>query len=116
MRFRLFPRLLAAMIIVSLLPLMAVGYLLRQRINADLCSVAEQHLQLRLEKTSAEIEDYVEKYTAILKSLVGTPAISGMKPAEQTPCSQAQKTFTLVFTVGPDGMNVARSDGGKHLN
>lgn len=120
MRFLIIWRILAAMLLVTSLPLGALAYVVRDSIHEDLESAAKRELTLRLDKAAAEITAYVDMHLQVLKAAAATPAISGMDAEQQAPVlagiAQTRKDFTLVHTVSPDGLNLARSDNAKPID
>ena len=103
------------MLAVGLLPLGLFGgitlYQQAERVRAD----AERSLQVSAERISSQVDEWFDKNVRVLRAAASLPALASMNPEEQTRALTAiQKAYPwmyLVFTVAPDGRNVARSDG-----
>ena len=114
-RMGLFTKTVAAMLLVSLLPLGVSGYILRSRTRAELEKATATELTLRLDKATADIMDYVDMQTKVLQAAAQTPAIISMDPKEQVPILQsvlkARPDMETLRTTTLDGRDVARADG-----
>jgi methyl-accepting chemotaxis protein len=113
-RFGLFGKIIIVMLIVSLLPFAVFwGITLRetgQRVRLDTESLMAQTAK----GLAAEVDGWIENNVSILRTAARLPEIVSMDRADQEPILKViQKEYPwmyLVFTVGLDGMNVARND------
>jgi methyl-accepting chemotaxis protein len=114
-RFGMVGKTTVTMLAVGLLPLALFGgatlFQQAQRIRAD----AEQSMQASGERIASQVDEWFDKNVRVLQAGASLPAISSMRGDEQTrvvtAIQQAYPWMYLVFTVAPDGKNVARSDG-----
>lgn len=110
----IFPRILLTMLIVTLIPLAGLWF-----INAKALQDWQNNLQLRMAQTSAtlasQVDNWLDKNLRALKNNALLPDITSMETDRHTPVLKAMlKTYEwsyLTFSVGPDGLNVGRSDG-----
>jgi methyl-accepting chemotaxis protein len=113
-RFGLFAKIIIVMLIVSLLPFAVFwGITLRetsQRVRAD----TENLMAQTAKGLATEVDGWIENNVSILRTAARLPEIVGMDGAAQEPILKViQKEYPwmyLVFTLGLDGMNVARND------
>ncbi|MBW2517174.1 MAG: zinc-ribbon domain-containing protein [Deltaproteobacteria bacterium] len=113
-RFGLFGKIITVMLIVSLLPFAIFwGITLREtneRIRAD----TEALMAQTASGLENQINGWINNNVAILRTAAKLPEIQSMDGILQKPILETiQKQYPwmyLVFTVGPDGFNVARSD------
>ena len=113
-RFGLFGKIITVMLIVSLLPFAVFwGITLREtneRIRADTEGLMAQTAQ----GLGNQVDDWINNNVSILRLAAKLPEIISMVEQQQKPILETiQKQYPwmyLVFTVGVDGMNVARSD------
>jgi methyl-accepting chemotaxis protein len=113
-RFGLFSKIITVMLIVSLLPFAIFwGITLREtneRIRADTEALMAQTAR----GLANQVDGWIDNNVSILRTAAKLPEIISMTGEEQKPILEIiQKQYPwmyLVFTVGPDGMNVARSD------
>jgi methyl-accepting chemotaxis protein len=113
-RFGIVGRTLVTMLLVGLVPLVLFGAVTlfqeQQRIRDD----SELAMQANAERISSQVDEWVDKNVRVLQAASNLPAISSMQGDDQTrvlsAIQQAYPWMYLVFTVGPDGRNVARSD------
>jgi methyl-accepting chemotaxis protein len=113
-RFGLFGKIITVMLMVSLLPFAVFwGITLREtneRIRADTeALMAQTALGL-----GNQVDGWINNNVSILRTAAKLPEIISMVEQQQKPILETiQKQYPwmyLVFTVGVDGMNVARSD------
>ncbi|UCD82392.1 MAG: zinc-ribbon domain-containing protein [Desulfobacterales bacterium] len=113
-RFGLFGKIIIVMLIVSLLPFAAFwGITLRE--TSERIRIETENLMAQTALGLAiQIDSWINNNVSILRTAAKLPEIISMNRAEQEPILKAiQKEHPwmyLVFTVGPDGMNVARDD------
>jgi methyl-accepting chemotaxis protein len=113
-RFGLFGKIITVMLIVSLLPFAIFwGITLREtneRIRADTEALMAQTAR----GLGNQVDAWIDNNVSILRTAAKLPEIISMIEGQQKPILETiQKQYPwmyLVFTVGPDGMNVARSD------
>ena len=113
-RFGLFGKIITVMLIVSLLPFAIFwGITLREtneRIRAD----TEELMAQTARGLSNQINGWIDNNVSILRTAAKLPEIISMIEQQQKPILETiQKQYPwmyLVFTIGTDGMNVARSD------
>ena len=115
-RFRLFGKLIIVMLIVSLLPF-AVFWGFAFRETKDRVRQSTEKLMVQTARTlSAEIDARINNNVSILRTAAKLPEIVSMDSMQQEMILKViQKEnpwMYLVFITGPDGMNVARNDGG----
>ena len=119
-KFGLTAKVITLMLIVSLVPLgIFAGITLRQtdhRIRND----TEKLMALTAQDIAANVDEWTDKNVRVLRALSGMPDIISMTREKQEPLLKAvAKEYPwmyLVFTVGPDGMNVARNDDNPLLD
>ena len=119
-KFGLTAKVITLMLVVSLLPLVIfAGITLRQtdhRIRND----TEKLMALTAADIVANVDEWTDKNVRVLKALAKMPDMISMTREKQEPMLKAvAKEYPwmyLVFTVGPDGMNVARNDDNPLLD
>jgi len=119
-KFGLTAKVVTLMLIVSLVPLgIFAGITLRQtdhRIRND----TEKLMALTAADIVANVDEWTDKNVRVLRALSQMPDIISMTREKQEPLLKAvAKEYPwmyLVFTVGPDGMNVARNDDNPLLD
>lgn len=114
-RFGIFPRMLIAMCAVALLPLVTIWYIDYQRVHAEIAAGVDQRLQGVSERLTTHVNDWVAMNIRTLRQNATLPGMASMDGARQTPVLKSMlgeyEWSYLVFTIKPDGSNVARSDG-----
>ena len=119
-KFGLTAKVIILMLIVSLVPLgIFAGITLRQtdhRIRND----TEKLMALTASDVVANVDEWTDKNVRVLRALSKMPDMISMTREKQEPLLKAvAKEYPwmyLVFTVGPDGMNVARNDDNPLLD
>jgi methyl-accepting chemotaxis protein len=114
-RFGMVGKTTVTMLAVGLLPLALFGgatlYQQSQRIRAG----AERSMQASGERISSQVDEWFDKNVRVLQAAASLPGVGSMHADEQTrvltAVQQAYPWMYLVFTVAPNGSNVARSDG-----
>ncbi|MFL5300718.1 MAG: cache domain-containing protein [Anaeromyxobacteraceae bacterium] len=104
----------AAMLVVGLLPLLLYGVVtvkqMRDMIRAD----AEASMKATAEQIASVVDEWVDKNVRVLQAAAKLPGVTGMNREQQSEVlatvHQVYPWMYLVFTVAPDGQNVARSD------
>jgi methyl-accepting chemotaxis protein len=113
-RFGLTPRVTIIMLLISITPLLILWLLNYQRMVSQIHGDTEALMLEAAEGLAEEMNEWVDVNVRIIYALSKMPAIISMDPAYQKPFLKIVKEsypwMYLVFTVGPDGMNIARSD------
>lgn len=114
-RFGMVPKTTLAMLLVGLVPLAVFGGLTLDRQATRIRSEAERSMQASAERISAQVDEWFDKNVRALRAAANLAAVQSMQGEQQTQVlttiQQAYPWMYLVFTVAPDGRNVARSDG-----
>lgn len=119
-KFGIFGKILATMLIVAAIPLGIVWYLDYTRIRGGL----EQNVEQKLDNTSLllanEVDQWVRMNQKVLQQNAALEDITSMQAERQKPILQAilneyDSTY-LVFTTDRQGMNVGRSDDAAPKN
>jgi methyl-accepting chemotaxis protein len=113
-RFGLFGKIITVMLIISLLPFAIFwGITLREtndRIRAD----TEELMAQTARGLGNQLDGWINTNVSVLQTAARLPEILSMQEQQQKPILETiQKQYPwmyLVFTVGPDGMNIARND------
>ncbi|HEX7043399.1 MAG TPA: cache and HAMP domain-containing protein [Burkholderiales bacterium] len=112
--FSIFHKLLVTMLLVALVPLCTIWYVDYRDATTRISNAVEQQLRDTADRLSAQVDNWVEMNLRALRQNADTPLIRSMDRATQEPVLRAMlKEYSwtyLVFTIGPDGMNVGRSD------
>ena len=114
-RFGLFGKIILVMLIVSLLPF-AIFWSITLRETSQRVRVETEKLLAQTAKGLGEqVDAWIDNNVSVLRTAANLSDITSMNRKEQEPILKAiQKGHPwmyLVFTVGPDGLNVARNDG-----
>jgi methyl-accepting chemotaxis protein len=103
-----------AMLFVGLIPLIAFGAISLARQRDQIQREAAQVMKLDAERIASQIDEWVGMNIRALNTAANLPAIIGMQREDQPRILAAIKAaypwMYLVFTIAPNGMNVARSD------
>ena len=113
-RFGLFGKIIIVMLIVSLLPF-AVFWGITFRETSQRIRIETENLMAQTARgLGIQVDSWIDNNVSILRTAAHLPEIISMNRAEQEPVLKVvQKEYPwmyLVFTVGLDGMNVARDD------
>lgn len=113
-RFGLFWKILIIMLIVSVLPLAAFWAYSMWETNLRIRNDTEAIMAQTAKGLGDQVSNWINNNVSILKTAARLPEIISMDRQTQEPILKAiQKEYPfmyLVFTVGTDGMNTARSD------
>lgn len=113
-RFGLFPRTLLVMLLVSLIPFGVFGFITLRETDARIREDAEALMAQTAKGLVEQVDDWIKANVGTLRTAAGLEAVASMKREEQEPVLKAfQKEHPwmyLVFTLGLDGGNIARSD------
>ena len=113
-RFGLFGKILIVMLIVSLLPFGVFWFITFKETNERIRNDTEMLMAQTASRLGERVDSWIEGNVAILRTASRLPEIRTMERAAQEDILKAIQSeypwMYLVFTVGKDGMNVARSD------
>jgi methyl-accepting chemotaxis protein len=114
-RFGLTSRAILLMLLVSLLPLALFGFFTLRQTDAMTRSATEELMGQTAAGLSGEVDQWVDKNVRVLKAAARLAAIGSMDRGQQEPVLKALNAeypwMYLVFTLMPNGMNLARNDG-----
>ena len=113
-RFGITSKVTIIMLLISIIPLLILWILNYQRMVSQIHEDTEALMLEAAAGLRAEMNEWVDVNVRIIYALSKMPAIVSMDPSRQKPLLKLVKEsypwMFLVFTVSPDGMNVARSD------
>ncbi|MFZ1200136.1 MAG: cache domain-containing protein, partial [Desulfobacterales bacterium] len=113
-RFGLFPKIVSVMLIISLLPFIIFWTITYKEAIDRTRAETEQFFTLTANALGTQVDSWIDNNALVLKSAVDLPAIKSMdRQSQEQVLREIQKNYPymyLVFTVGLDGRNVARSD------
>ena len=113
-RFGLFGKIIIVMLIVSLLPFAIFWGITLRETNQRVRTETEKLMAQTAKGLGEQVDAWIDNNVAVLRTAANLAQITSMNREEQEPVLKAiQKEYPwmyLVFTVGPDGMNVARDD------
>jgi methyl-accepting chemotaxis protein len=113
-KFGLFTKIILVMLIVSLLPLAIFWWITFKETDNRLRSDTELLMTLTAQGLGSQVESWIENNIWVLRSTAKLPAIISMnRIAQEKVLRKVQAEYPymyLVFTVGLDGKNTARSD------
>ena len=119
-KFGLTAKVIILMLIVSLVPLGIFAVITLKQTDYRIRSDTEKLMALTASDIAANVDEWTDKNVRVLKALAKMPDITSMMKEKQEPLLKAvAKEYPwmyLVFTVGPDGMNVARNDDNPLLD
>jgi methyl-accepting chemotaxis protein len=108
------------MLVVSLVPLIIFAGITVKQTNDNIRNDTEKLMAVTASDMVSNVEEWIDKNVRVLRALTQMPDIISMKREKQEPLLKAvSKEYPwmyLVFTVGPDGMNVARNDDNPLIN
>ena len=109
------PRVVLLMLLVSLIPLATLWIVTFNQTKKNIRNDTELIMHEISTGLSAQVDEWIDKHERILNILSGSEDIKSMDPYLQEPLLKATAAacpwMYLVFTIGTDGMNVARNDG-----
>ena len=113
-RFGLFTKIIIVMLIVSLLPFTIFWGITLKETNTRIRNDTEALMAQTAAGIATQVDSWIDSNVAVLRMASQLPEIIDMDRQAQEPILKAiQKEYPwmyLVFTVGPDGINVARND------
>src|ERR1041385_1329798 len=113
LRFRLgmIAKSTATMLIVGLVPLALFGAITLRQQGVRIRDEANQTRQSSGEGIASQVDEWADKNVRVLQAAASLPAITGMQREDQSKVlSGIQKAYPwmyLVFTIAPNGANVA---------
>lgn len=114
-RFGLFGKIIIVMLIVSLLPFAIFWGITLRETNQRVRTETEKLMAQTAKGLGEQVDAWIDNNVAVLRTAANLAEITSMNREEQEPVLKAiQQEYPwmyLVFTVGLDGMNVARDDG-----
>ena len=113
-KFGLTVKVVTLMLIVSLVPLLIFAGITMKQTNDRLRNGTERLMAVTGSDIVSNVDEWIDKNVRVLKALALMPDIISMTREKQEPLLKAvgkeYHWMYLVFTVGPDGMNIARQD------
>ncbi len=113
--FGIFSKILFAMLLVAVVPMLAVWYLNYLQAMQSAQVQVKQRLQGHATRIGGHVDDWVEMNRRMLLQNASLADMASMKGSRQNPLLESiPKSYEwtyLAFTVRPDGANVGRSDG-----
>jgi len=113
-RFGLLSKIIIVMLIVSLLPFAIFWGITLRETNQRLRTESEKLMTQTAKGMGEQVDAWIDNNVSILRTAANLAEVKSMNITEQEPVLKAiQKEYAwmyLVFTVGLDGMNIARSD------
>ena len=113
-RFGITSRVTLIMLLISITPLLILWIVNYQRMVFQIHADTEALMSEAATGLSEEMNEWVDVNVRIMYALSKIPAIISMDPARQKPflklVQESYPWMYAVVTMGPDGMNVARSD------
>lgn len=117
LNLNIFQKVLITLLVVTLVPLCALWYLGNSSAEQELNSNISDNLIATSNTVAAGINGWDDSNLRALRQVAKLEDMVSMDPARQTPLLVATGTTYewsyLMFTVAPDGANIARNDGGK---
>jgi len=119
-KFGLTAKVIILMLIVSLVPLGIFAAITLKQTDYRIRTDTEKLMALTASDIAANVDEWTDKNIRVLRALAKMPDIISMMREKQEPLLKAvgkeYPWMYLVFTVGPDGMNVARNDDNPLLD
>jgi methyl-accepting chemotaxis protein len=113
-RFGLFGKIITVMLIVSLLPFAIFWGITLRETNERIRTDTEALMAQTARGLGNQVDGWINNNVSILRTAAKLPEIISMDGEQQKPILETiQKQYPwmyLVFTVGTDGMNIARND------
>jgi len=113
-RFGLFGKIIIVMMIVSLLPFAIFWGITLRETNERIRTDTESLMAQTAGGLASEVDSWIESNVSILRTAARLPEILSMNREQQAPILKAVQQehpwIYLAFTLGLDGMNVARND------
>lgn len=113
-RFGLFGKIIVMMLLVSILPFSILWFLTLRETNERTRSDSEALMVQTAKGLGDQVDAWIHGNFSTLRMVATLPEIVSMNREQQDPVLKAIGSeypyMYLVFTVGPNGMNIARSD------
>jgi methyl-accepting chemotaxis protein len=113
-RFGLFGKIIIVMLLVSILPFGILWFLTFRETNERIRSDSEALMAQTAKGLADQIDGWIHGNFSALRMAATLPEIVSMNREQQDPVLKAigreYPYMYLVFTVGPNGMNIARND------
>ncbi|NNL77174.1 MAG: HAMP domain-containing protein, partial [Desulfobacterales bacterium] len=114
-RFGLFGRIIVVMLFVSLIPFAIFWSITLRETNERIRTETDSLMAQTAKGLGTQVDGWIDNNVSILRTAAKLQEITSMdRETQESVLKVIQKEYPwmyLVFTVGPDGMNVARSDG-----
>jgi len=114
-RFGLFGKTLLVMLVISLLPFGIFWFLTFRETSDRIRSDSEAIMAQTAKGLGDQVDAWINAQLSVLRTIAKLPEIVAMDRNQQEAALKAVHReypwMYLVFTVAPDGMNVARNDG-----
>jgi methyl-accepting chemotaxis protein len=114
-RFGLFGKTLLVMLLISLLPFGIFWFLTFRETSDRIRSDSEALMAQTAKGLGDQVDDWINANLSMLRTVANLPEIISMTREQQEAALKAVHReypwMYLVFTVAPNGMNVARNDG-----
>jgi methyl-accepting chemotaxis protein len=113
-RFGLFGKTMTVMLLISILPFAAFWFITFRETNARIHTDSEALLAQTAKGLADQMDGWIKSNFVALSAAAKLPDLLSMDRGKQEPILKAigreYPWMYLVFTVGPNGMNVARND------
>jgi len=113
-KFGLTLKVVTLMLMVSLIPLIIFAGIILKQTDNRIRNDTERLMAITSSDMVNNVEEWTDKNVRVLKALAKMPDMISMVREKQEPLlkavGQEYPWMYLVFTVGPNGMNVARND------
>jgi methyl-accepting chemotaxis protein len=114
-RFGLFGKTLLVMLVISLLPFGIFWFLTFRETSDRIRSDSEAIMAQTAKGLGDQVDAWINAHLSVLRTIANLPEIVAMNREQQEAALKAVHReypwMYLVFTVAPNGMNVARNDG-----
>lgn len=114
-RFGLVSKVILLMLAISLIPFGTFWFMTFRESGNRIRQSTTVMMAETAEGLGRQVDEWIDKNVRVLAAAARMPQIRGMRRAEQEPTleavADAYPWMYLVFTVDPQGMNLARSDG-----
>ena len=116
----IFQKILITMLVVAIVPLSTIWYIDYRNSIERISNATDQQLADISDKLVSQVNDWVTMNLKVLNQNAALAEMISMDGRKQSPILRSildeYKWSYLVFTIGPDGMNVGRSDDLKLLD
>lgn len=110
----IFHKLLLAMLVIALVPLVLLWTIGSSMVSKDVAAHIAQNLVMTVDTIAGGINTWDDMNERVLRSARHMEGIASMEPERQAPVLRAlgdtYEWAFVIFTIGPDGDNLARSD------